>query len=106
MLHADHRPDVVEVFESNLLGRFIKLRRHRDVTLDAREILEEMQRLLATDREWDEDARIHHRRFQWQHRQMRRHRSFEIRCRDFAHKSDATAQKGQADSLTAELLGG
>src|SRR5207249_4041505 len=86
VLDAHHRPDVVDVFEVDLLLRLVELRRDRDVALHSREILEQLERLLAPDRERDEDAREHHRRLQRQDRKVRRHRAFEVGGRDLAHK--------------------
>ena len=70
MLDADHGADVVDVLEPDLFGRLVELRRHRDVALDARQALEQLERLLAADRERDEDPRIHHGRLQRQDREM------------------------------------
>ena len=69
VLHPNHRADVMKVFEPDLLRRFVELRRDRDVTLDAAQVLEQLQRALAADRQRDEDAREDHRRLQRQHRQ-------------------------------------
>ena len=72
VLDPHHSSNVVQVVEPDLFRGLVELGGDRDVALPTRQVLEQLQRAAAPDREWDEDAREHHRRLQRQHRQLAR----------------------------------
>jgi hypothetical protein len=95
----------VNVVEADFLRRLVKLRRDGDVALDTGEVLEQLERALPADREWDEDSWKDDRRLERQHRKARRNGSFDVECRHLAHSKRVFPADGQITLRRVQLLG-